>query len=294
MASLRQIRRRMRSVENIHDITKAMEMIAGFRYKKAETRLHRAKPYFTEMQKLVANLSSAAAADGEHSVIASNPFFQKKTVKNKVLIVMTADKGLCGAYNTNLLKMASAWLAQNGAFECSFAPVGKIASEFFRRRKLPVLSAYPEKGMADPALAKKVTGEIKNAFLSGKTDSVELLYTVHRVGGAGQNRIEPFLPLGHLLESVKEKTAGSVDYIYEPDLERVYAPLLERFLEGKVYLCLLESLASEYGARMVAMKQATENAEEVLDNLTLLRNKTRQTNITRELLEIVSGANALA
>ncbi|MGH7197933.1 MAG: ATP synthase F1 subunit gamma [Candidatus Omnitrophota bacterium] len=293
MASLRQIRRRMRSVENIHDITKAMEMIAGFRYKKAEGRLHKAKPYFTEMQKLVANLSSAAVANGEDSAIMSNPFFQKRNVRAKALIVMTADKGLCGAYNTNLLKMASEWQAQNGGFQASFVPVGKVASEFFRRRGLPVLFSYLEKGLADPALARKITEDLKKDFLSGKVDSVEVLYTVHRLGGTGKNQIEPFLALDYLLKGGEAKSTAGIDYIYEPDLNHVYVPLLERFLEGKLYLCLLESLASEYGARMVAMKQATDNAEEVLDNLTLLRNKTRQTSITRELLEIVSGANAL-
>jgi F-type H+-transporting ATPase subunit gamma len=285
MASLRQIKRRMRSIENINDITKAMEMISAFRFKKAEHRFMRTKAYFGELESLVANLSGAAAH-------VRDPLFEKRTVKRKTLVVMTGDKGLCGAYNANLVRAAQGWLKANAAFEPTLVPVAKVGYEHFRKRRAAMASSYPEKSMVDFALARRITEELKAMFLSRQTDSVELLYTGYRPGGTGRNAFVSFLGLSHLVESAGGQAA--VEYLFEPDFETLFVSLLGRYLEGKLYLALLESLTSEYSARMVAMKQATENGEEVLHSLKLLRNKTRQATITRELSEIVSGASALA
>lgn len=283
MASLRQIRRRMRSIENINDITKAMEMIAAFRFKKAENRFSRTRAYLTEMETIVANL----ARSGKE---LKDPLFEKRKAAKKTLVVLTGDKGLCGAYNANLLRAATHWLGEHPG--ASVVPVGKIGSEFFRKRHANVSRTYPEKAAADLTLAKAAAAELKALFLSGQTDSVELLYTVYRAGSVGTIHFEPFLGLDYLRG--KEGAAQETDTIFEPDFEGVFAPLLSAYLEGKMYRTLLESLTSEYMARMIAMKQASENGEEVLDKLKLLRNKTRQATITRELTEIVSGANALA
>ncbi len=275
----------MKSVENIHEITKAMEMIAAFRFKRAETRFSRARAYGAEAEKLVANLSSSVTD-------LSSPLFEKRPVLKKTLVVMTGDKGLCGAYNSNILKLASAWLRDNAGFETQVVPIGKVGLEFMRKRHIPMLASYGDRGMVDTAYAKKVTDDLKSAFLEKKSDSVEVLYTAFRVGGMGQIKVVPFLGLSYLLESAGRKSAP-VEYLYEPDFNHVFWMLVERFVEGKMYLFLLESLTSEYSARRVAMKQATENGEEVLDSLKLLRNKTRQATITRELSEIVSGASVL-
>jgi len=285
MASLRQIKRRMKSIENIHEITKAMEMIAGFRLKKAETRFNKAKPYLLEMEKLTANLSGAVPEDFAH------PLFQERKSERKALVVMTGDKGLCGAYNSNVIKNAMQWLKQNSGVETFLIPVGKVGAEYFKKRTTPFLFSYPERGMGDPALARKITEDLKSAFLGKKVDSVEILYTSFRLGGTGRNSVNPYLPLGYFIK--KEKSLAVIEYIYEPDFQGVFEPLIARYLEGKIYLNILESLTSEYSARMAAMKQATENGEEVLDNLTLMRNKTRQATITRELSEIVSGSSVL-
>lgn len=284
MASLRQIRRRMRSIENIHEITKAMEMIAAFRFKKAENRFSKSRHYLAEMEKLVANLSAAATE-------LRDPLFEKRDVRRKTLVLFTGDKGLCGAYNSNLIRLASQWLKDNASSETSLVPVGKVGYEYFRKRNVRMLASYPEKTAADLALAKKITEELKSLFLSSKTDSIEFLYTTYRVGSTGQNRVTPFLALRYLVE--RASATAEIDYIYEPGFDTVFSALLGRYLEGKMFLTLLESLTSEYSARMVAMKQATENGEEVLDSLRLLRNKTRQATITRELSEIVSGASVL-
>ena len=276
----------MKSIENIHEITKAMGMIASFRFKRAENRFTRSRNYFLEMGKLVANLS-AAATD------LNDPLFEKKKIKRKALVVMTGDKGLCGAYNTNVLKEAQQWLRANSAFETFLIPVGKIGNEFCKKKKKPVLTAYPEKALVDLSLAKKMTQELKTLFLSGKVDSIELLYTTYRAGMAGKSVVMPYLGLSYLVEDPAADKKNAVDYIYEPDFNTMFLSLLAQYLEGKIYMTLLESLTSESSARMMAMKQATDNAEDVLDHLKLLRNKTRQATITRELSEIVSGASVL-
>jgi F-type H+-transporting ATPase subunit gamma len=293
MASLRQIRQRMKAIHNIHEITKAMGMIASFRFKRAENRFTRSRNYFLEMEKLVMNLSAAInLEDPRHQNFGGQALFEKRKMKKKTLVVMTGDKGLCGAYNTNILKEASQWRAQNGAFEISIVPVGKVGNDWFRRRRVPVLTAYPEKAMVDLSLAKKMTENLKVLFLEGKTDSVELLYTTYRAGMPGKSVVLPYLGLSYLLENSTTRKED-MDYIYEPDFNTVFLSLLSCYFEGKIYMTLLESLTSESSARMLAMKQATDNAEDVLDNLKLLRNKTRQATITRELSEIVSGACVL-
>lgn len=283
MASLRQIRRRMKSIENIHEITKAMEMIAAFRFKKAENRFSRSRAFLTELEKLVGNLAASAGQ-------MEDPLFERRQIRKRTLVVMTGDKGLCGAYNANLLRAALDWMRGNAQDELTLVPVGKVGAEFCRRKKLPVAFTVGERGAIDAAYAQRLNQELKNLFLSGRTDAIEILYTNYRVGGTGQNLFAPFLSLSRLMDA---QTQTSAEYIYEPVFKDVFLTLVSRYLEGKVYLTLLESVTSEYSARMVAMKQATENGEEVLDSLKLLRNKTRQATITRELSEIVGGAAAL-
>jgi F-type H+-transporting ATPase subunit gamma len=286
MASLRQIKRRMKSIDSIHEITKAMEMIAAFRYKRAEGRFSKSKNYFSEMEKLITNLAQGAEN-------FSHGLFEPREVKNKVLVVLTGDKGLCGAYNTNIFRAANAWLGQNSLFHPRVVPIGKIGYEFFRKKHPSlILFGQPEKSAADFSLAKKIAQDLENEYLSKKVDQVELLYTTYRPGGNGVNRVTPFLSLNYLKPS-GEGNHEVPDFIFEPDLNKVLSSLLSRYLEAKVYTAILESLTSEYSARMIAMKQASDNAEEVLDDLKLLRNKTRQSTITRELSEIVSGASIL-
>ena len=278
----------MKSIKNIHEITKAMEMIAAFRFKKAETRFSRAKPYFQEIARLASNLASSLEGPVDH------PLFEKRKVTKKALVVITADKGLCGAYNANLIRAAGLWARENGGVGKFLVPIGKIGADAFRKRQTPILFSYPEKSKADLVMAKKISGDLTAAFLEKKIDSVEVLYTSLKIGGAGQNQTLPFLSLSRLAEKPANRKSGpAVDYLYEPGMSEVFLSVIERYLESFVFGLLLESLASEYNARRVAMKQATDNGEEVLDNLRILRNKTRQATITRELSEIVSGASIL-
>lgn len=294
MASLRQIRRRMKSIENIHEITKAMEMIAGFRLKRTESRFSRSKLYFSEWERLASNLAVSVSDrldDPRHQNAGGQALFERRKIEKKALVVLTADKGLCGAYNAGLLKAASTWLGENAGFGAALVPIGKVGCDTFRKKSMPVLAAYPEKSRADFAMAAAVTGELKKLFLERRVDSVEILYASFRAGGAGQIRIVPFLSLARLFEEKPDRAA--VEYIFEPDFRSVFSSVVSRFLQSQIYGILLESLTSEYSARMIAMKQASDNGEEVLDDLKILRNKTRQAVITRELSEIVSGASVL-
>lgn len=271
-------------MQSINSITKAMQMISTFRFKRAETRFSKIRSYLKELEGILANLSSSVK-DLKH------PLFAKRPVKKKALLVLTGDKGLCGAYNTNLLKAALAWKRQNASFETAFVPVGKVGTESLRKKGHALSFYVADKASVDFSKAKEITSQLKELFLSGQADEVSLLYTRFKAGGAGQTAIEPLLPLTHLMETDSKRPG--VDYIYEPNFEAVFFDVLERYLDGKIYLAALESLTSETSARMMAMKQASDNGEEVLHDLKLLKNKTRQAVITRELSEIVAGASVL-
>jgi F-type H+-transporting ATPase subunit gamma len=295
MSSLRQIRQRMKAIHNIHEITQAMAMIASFRFKKAQNRFTKSRNYFLEMERLAANLVSSVDDVDARGRAPLHPLFETRKIHRKALVVMTGDKGLCGAYNSNLLKAASVWLMDNAAFNPVIVPVAKVGNDFFRKKSIPTLLGYPEKSMADFGLAKRITEDLKAVFLSGRIDSVEILYAAYRAGTTGRPQIVPFLGLSHLAPGVMGATdrARTIDYIYEPDPVTVLDFILRGYLEAKITMTLLESLTSESSARMIAMTQATDNAQEVLDHLNLLKNKTRQATITRELSEIVAGANVL-
>lgn len=287
MASLRQIRQRMKSIDSIHEITKAMEMISTFRFKRAETRYLKSKVYFEHLESLLANL-----ADGAGDRLMDDPYFSSRKIRKKALLVISADKGLCGSYNSNLVRLAEEWLAANGQEERALIAIGKVSAETLRKRGVNVFDRVLEKPMpAAGKIAKELSDKMKNWFLTGQFDAIDILYASYHAGGAPRNITIPYLNLSYLQN--RQKVVVQNDYIFEPDYDGVFKPLLERYLEGKMYNLLLESFTSEHAARLSAMKQATENGEEVLDDLTLLRNKTRQAVITRELSEIVSGASAV-
>ncbi|MEI8345640.1 MAG: ATP synthase F1 subunit gamma, partial [Candidatus Omnitrophota bacterium] len=263
----------------------AMEMIAAFRFKRAENRFQKTRAYLRDMEQIVGNLSASKPS-------LPNPLFDERKVASKALVFLSADKGLCGSYNVNLMRVALRWLDENKAFRPILVPVGKVAAVFFRKRGIETAAVYPDKTHADFALAQKLTGFLKDGYLAGRLDQVEVLYTPYRSGSMGSPALVPFLSLSHLASAASKADAKAkqIDYICEPDFASVLSALLERYLSGKMYLLLLESLTSELNARRIAMSQATDNGQEVLDRLTLLRNKTRQAAITNELSEIVSGA----
>lgn len=282
MASLKDLRRRIRATRNMQQIFKAMEMVAAARLRRAQARAQAASPYAAKITAMLENLS-AAASELEH------PLFKAREVKATALVVVTADRGFAGTYNINVLRAAQQRVREHpGAIQ--LVVVGRKGRDFFRRRGVAVASAHTDlPAEASLELARRLTDELTELFLSGQVDKVELLYS-HFVNALVRRvRVETFLPVG------APAGGGSADRgtIFEPDAERIFAELLPRYATAKLYAALADALASEHSARMVAMGSARKNAGELVDSLTLLRNRLRQAAITKEIAELVGGAEAL-
>ena len=293
MAAGKEIRGKIKSVENTKKITKAMEMVAASKMRKAQERMRAARPYSDKIRNITANLSQA------------NPEYQsaymRKGGTSKVtgFIVVTADKGLCGGLNTNILRAVTAKLkdVQAAGGTAQAVAIGNKGFGFLNRIGAKVVSHATQLGDA-PAL-EKLIGPVKvmlDDFVSGKVDAVYLCYTRFINTMTQEPVIEQLLPLtaSRLAQTADEKAQYGWDYIYEPDAATVIEELLTRYIEALVLTAVAENMASEQSARMVAMKAATENAGTLIADLKLVYNKTRQAAITTELSEIVSGAAAIS
>ena len=284
MASLKDLRRRIRATKSMQQIFKAMEMVAAAKLRRAQARAQAANPYATKITAMLANLSGAAA-ELEH------PLFKAREVKTTALVLITADRGFAGPYNTAVLRVAEQRLkaAARGSVQC--VVVGRKGRDYLRRRGYPVLATHTDlPGEASLELARQITSDLTERFIRGEVDKVEILYT-HFVNAIVRKVLtETFLPIG--TGSVAQ-SAGGGSAIFEPNAERIFAELLPRYATAKLYASLADSLASEHSARMVAMGSARKNAGELVDSLTLTRNRLRQAAITREISELVGGAEAL-
>jgi F-type H+-transporting ATPase subunit gamma len=290
MASLIDIRRRLRSVKSTQQITKAMKMVAAAKLRRAQDRVIGARPY----AKLLSNvLASVMAKAGE----VKHPLLAVREEKRVILVVMAGDRGLCGAFNTNVHRATQHLIAEHpGWTEVRVLPVGKKAIEFWRRRKYPFTEKTYSGIFAGVryADAKEIAGQIAREFVAEKVDAVYVVVNEFRSVLSQVVRTVRLLPLSPEAPAAAPSTgAEGVEYIYEPDAKTILAWLLPRYLEFGVYRALAESAAAEMGARMTAMDSASKNAGEMIDKLTLTYNRARQARITRELIEIVSGAAAL-
>jgi F-type H+-transporting ATPase subunit gamma len=287
MASLRELRRRIKSAENIRGITKAMEIISAVRYKKFTARYRKATPFYTNLERLL----TETAAD---TSVADNPLFTSRERKHELLLVITGERGLCGSFNSSILKELIKYLATVRGRKVVIYPVGKISVAFARRRELDIWKSWTDVGhQFAPASLNERINEIIAAYLSGEFDEVNVLTVSLSRAGTSKPIMEPLLNLSYLLKKSEEKEAVESTYIYEPDPGIALKAMGELFVKQKLFILLLRSITAEYFARMVAMKQATENGKEVIKRLTLERNKVRQAMITRELSEIIGGADAL-
>ena len=283
MATLRDIRRRIRSVRSTAQITKTMEMVSAAKLRRAQTALESARPYDRELKKVLANLASASG-DTLH------PVFVKREVKKRALIVITSDRGLSGAFNVNLIKTAENRVKEGGA-PIALVTLGRKGADFFRRRNASVLLSNTELGgVASWKMAEELSRDLTARYLAGEIDEIDVVYTHFRSALVRSIVVEPFLPLGR---AATAEAAPTLDYIFEPSPEGILEKIVPYYLAMRLYMALAESAASEHGARMVAMGSATKNANEMIQNLTLHMNRTRQATITRELVEIVAGAEAL-
>ena len=285
MASLKDLRRRIRATKSMQQIFKAMEMVAAAKLRRAQTRAQAASPYSAKITAMLANLAGSAA-EVEH------PLFQQRDVKITALVLITADRGFAGAYNTTILRQAEQKLraAAPGSIQC--VVVGRKGRDYLRRRGYPILAAHTElPGEASLDLARRITADLAERFVNGEVDRVEILYT-HFVNAIVRRVMhETFLPIGADVKQGSSASGGAA--IFEPDPETIFAELLPRYATAKMYAAMADALASEHSARMVAMGSARKNAGELVDALTLQRNRLRQAMITREISELVAGAEAL-
>ncbi|MDR1855470.1 MAG: F0F1 ATP synthase subunit gamma [Azoarcus sp.] len=289
MASGKEIRTKIKSVQNTRKITKAMEMVAASKMRKAQDRMRAARPYAEKIRRLAAHLSQANVTDYRH------PFLiQKAEIKRVGVILVTTDKGLCGGLNTNVQRVAinahKSW-EDSGVTEIRACCIGNKGLGFMQRLGANVVSHVVQLGDA-PAL-EKLIGPVKillDAFQDGELDAVFIAYTRFINTMRQEPMLEQLLPLTG--EKLGERE-GSWDYLYEPDPQVVIDEMLVRYVEALVYQAVAENMASEQSARMVAMKAASDNAKNVIDELQLVYNKTRQAAITKELTEIVGGAAAV-
>jgi len=285
MASLKSIRRRIGSVKSTQQITKAMKMVAAAKLRRAQEAATEARPYAEKLGELLRAVASRVGTDS-HPLLAS-----REQVRTIDLIVVTGDRGLCGGYNTNVIRRTEAFIAEHSDELVRLTLVGSKASVYFRKRNVEVVEHHVNlKGGPDHALATRIAARIADQFANGETDAVYLLYSHFRSAIAQIPTLDCLLPVSAELE---EEAASLVDYIYEPNAWLLLDRLLRQYVTTLVDRAFLESIASEHGARMTAMDSATSNASDMIDRLTLEMNRARQAAITTELMEIVSGAESL-
>lgn len=284
MATVKQIRRRIRSVQSTKQITKAMEMVAAAKLRKAQARAESARPYAETMERALANLSGAART-------LSHPLFETREGDRVLLLVVSSDKGLCGAFNSNVFKFAENHIQQLGRENVRLIPIGKRAYTYFKRRGWDVSEGIAVLGdSVDLVTVRRLGKDAVDRFLNSQVDRVECVYTRFITAARRTVEVVPIVPVAPAANDDRESSSA---YIFEPDPETIFNTLLPRYISTTILSILADSLAAEFSARMIAMGNATQNAGEMISSLTLTANKLRQAAITKELLEIVSGAAAL-
>ena len=288
MPSLIDLRRRIRAVKSTQQITKAMKMIAASRLKRAQDRVVSARPFAQRMLRVLNSLVSRVEQDAHPLLRIPEPGGRS------LLIVITADRGLCGSFNSNVLKAAGQFIVTEGKdHQVALGLIGRKGRDFFRRRGFDVL--YEQTGIFQ-RLAFSHAAELANAaieaFTSGQVSSVDLVHNEFKSVMTQRIVVERLLPIPRLEPETKTDAGPTIDYLYEPAPEEIFKELLPRHAQIQVYRALLESNAAFYAAQMTAMDSASRNAADMIDQLTLYMNKVRQAAITREIIEVVSGASA--
>ena len=292
MANLLDIRRRIKSVKNTQQITKAMKMVSAAKLKRAQDRVINARPFADKMNQVLSELAGQTTDDFHH------PLLDKRGDGRYLVVLVTADKGLCGAFNANLIKAAQAFVKENPGKEIEWMTVGRKGRDFFKRRG-NIVSEYigmTGKGRVEFSEALEVSREIIKRFTEDEAiDKVFLIFAEFKSVLTQRVVTEQLLPISKTTETEADASqpAKTRDYIYEQPPAEVFRRLLPRLIDTQIFRALLESIASEQGARMTAMDAASKNAGELISTLTLNMNRIRQAAITREIIEIVSGAAAL-
>jgi F-type H+-transporting ATPase subunit gamma len=287
MPSLIDLRRRIRAVKNTQQITKAMKMVAASKLRRAQDRIVSARPYALQMQRVLSRVASRVDPSA-HPLLAVR---EVGPASKTLIVVVTADKGLCGSFNTNIIKAAGGFIRASQQ-ACTLGLVGRKGRDFFGRRGFEVL--YEQIGIFQKLRyqdAQAIAQTAIEAFVSERVGRVVLVYNEFKSVMSQRVVVDDVLPIARA--DVGGPSGPEVDYLYEPSPQEIFDQLLPRFIEVQVYRALLESSAAEHAARMTAMDTATKNSADMISSLTLYMNKVRQAAITREIIEVVSGAQAL-
>jgi F-type H+-transporting ATPase subunit gamma len=283
MPALVDIRRRIRSVKNTQQITKAMKMVSAAKLRRAQDAMFAARPYARKMMEVLAGVAARAEA-------AAHPLLEHREGDRILLVVVTADKGLCGGFNANIIRAAVRFLEGKRPEAVELDLLGRKGRDFFRRRQYRVRAE--QVGIFQALrydVAQAIARDLTKAFVEGQVDQVYLIYNEFKSVIQQKIVIERLLPIERVEPSAKET---ALEYLYEPSPAKIFSELLPKHVEVQVWRALLESAAAEHGARMAAMDAATRNAGDMIDNLTLYMNKVRQAAITKEIIEVVSGAGS--
>jgi F-type H+-transporting ATPase subunit gamma len=287
MATLRDIKRRIKAVQSTSKITKAMKMVSAAKFRKAQQRMFELRPYAERMGNILSSL--AGGAEGEmHPLLAVRPR------KNIEVLVITSDRGLCGAFNTNILKAGTKHIAelQKEGFDVAISCVGRKARDYFKRRNVELKNAWTGiSGKISYANAQEIAGVIIEKYTDESVDEVILIYNEFKSAIAQKVVIAKLLPLAPIESS--EEALPVYNFIYEPTKQEIFSRLIPKNVEIQIFRALIESQASEEAARMAAMENATKSANDMISSLTLQYNKARQATITKELMDIVGGVEAL-
>jgi len=294
MPGLKEVRIRIASVKSTQQITNAMKMVAASKLRKAQMAVVRLRPYAAHLRDILQNLSGSIEDSNENA-------YTKERSPEKILIVIVAsNRGLCGGFNSNAIKAVlnlidSTYVSQNQKGNISILTIGRKASEYFTKRSYNIVGTRDD--LLEHISFEQVAAQAENlmkSFVDQKYDRIILIYNQFKNAAVQRLIVEPFLPIEAIApEPVLKKATVAADYLFEPDKETIIRELIPKTLRIQLYKAILDSFASEQGARMTAMQQATDNAKEILKELQLTYNKARQASITKEILEIVSGAEAL-
>ncbi|MBI3358145.1 MAG: ATP synthase F1 subunit gamma [Nitrospirae bacterium] len=303
---------RIRAAQKTQQITKTMQMVSASRLKKSHEKLVKSKPYFEKVTELLSHLQDVGRGDACVAPTMFHPFLDTRQEKSVALVVVTSDRGLCGAYNTNIISFAEVLLEKYPEGKAELILIGKKGDDYFKKRRWPIFVKYLDMaGKPDFLKISQITDHLTESYLSGRFDAVHLIYTAYRSALSIKPistkllplEKEPSLPQTPPTPSLTKEgvtpplypkgRAGGVKTYLEPSSQEILNSLLPNFIASKIYVSLVEAFTAENSARMIAMKNATDNAKEMIRNLTLLRNKARQAAITKELLEIVTAGEAL-
>jgi len=289
-AGVKTLNKRIRSVKSTQQITKAMKMVAAAKLNRSQGKMLAARPYSRKLIKLVEHLAGASQG--------ANPLFEVREVKSRLIVVVTSDKGLCGSYNMNIIKRAQTAFrdSQQAGADTQLLTIGKKASDFFAKREYPLWGRHDDLGgEVEAQRAQQLGDALVDAFLDGEFDEVRIVYAEFVSTMTQRPTDAPVLPIAPeaVGADADDSEVADLDYIWEPGQAELFDVLLPLYLRNRVYMTLMEAFTSEHAARMTSMTAATDNAGELIESLTLQRNRERQAAITAELLDIVGGANAL-